>query len=180
MNDKERIRNHRESSGAVGDIGIIETGLSFQRAASKKSIDSLFKPGCVQLTKCEAHKSSLAKRFKLFRNRITQVSSSGEGDGNKTLLHPMKISIPEGSITAILGTADSGKSTLMKFIAGCLDKNVEWDGIGKFNFVDCTVSLELTVWSFLDGLSESSGNKIIEPTGHRTSWIYTKNIYQAL
>ena len=43
----------------------------------------------------------------------------------------MMVDIPAGSITAILGTADSGKSTLLKFLAGCMDGNMVYDGVGE-------------------------------------------------
>jgi ABC-type polysaccharide/polyol phosphate transport system ATPase subunit len=81
-------------------------------------------PGRVQVTRCKVHTSSLARRIKLLWNCTTWTSSS-DGNVKKMLLHPMRINIPEGSITAILGNADSRKPTLLKFIAGCLDKNCE-------------------------------------------------------
>jgi ABC-type bacteriocin/lantibiotic exporter with double-glycine peptidase domain len=120
-----------QANNAVGDLGVIETGLNIH-STHRKSLDSV-KTGCVQLTKCEAHKSSFVREFKLLSQCVTHnINSDGNGFVT-TLLHPLKVNIPEGSITAILGTADSGKSTLMKFIAGCLDKNVEWDGVGALH-----------------------------------------------
>ena len=47
----------------------------------------------------------------------------------RTILHPMRFDIPAGSVTAIFGTAQSGKSTLMKMLAGCLDKNMLYEGL---------------------------------------------------
>jgi ABC-type multidrug transport system ATPase subunit len=45
-----------------------------------------------------------------------------------TIIHPFRMDVPHGSITAILGTAESGKSTLLKFMAGCSDKNLSCEG----------------------------------------------------
>ncbi len=50
----------------------------------------------------------------------------------KPILHPMRFDLPAGSITAILGTSESGKSTLLvKFLAGYMDKNVIYEGDGE-------------------------------------------------
>lgn len=127
--DKERIRQAR-LSGAVEGLGIHETGLSFRRTLSKGTLDSQTKVGHVQVKKCAAHRSSFARRFKLCQDRVGHNNSDHE-KSNATLLHPMKLNTPEGSITAILGSSNSGKSTLLKFMAGCLDSNVEWEGTGK-------------------------------------------------
>jgi ABC-type hemin transport system ATPase subunit len=51
---------------------------------------------------------------------------------NKVLLHPLRVDLPAGSITAVLGGAGSGTSTLLKFLAGQMDKNVTYDGKGEF------------------------------------------------
>lgn len=170
--DKEHIREHRINN-AVGDIGVIETGLCLRRNASKKSLDSLARPGLCTLIKCRA-RPSLAKRLKLLRNCVTRSSST---EGDVALLHAMKLNIPEGSITAILGTADSGKSTLLKFLAGCLDRNVEWDGIGTQRIFMCAVDWLIVSHRFL---SQSARNKILQPARYYASWIYTQNIYKAL
>lgn len=50
---------------------------------------------------------------------------------NQVLLHPLRVDIPPGSITAILGGACSGKRTLLKFLAGHMDRNVDFDGKGE-------------------------------------------------
>jgi len=43
-------------------------------------------------------------------------------------LHPMKVDVPDGSVTAIIGPVSSGKSTLLNFLAGSLDHNLTVDG----------------------------------------------------
>jgi ABC-type bacteriocin/lantibiotic exporter with double-glycine peptidase domain len=75
--------------------------------------------GTITLTKCEATVSG------------TTIAQKLRGVKKKTaLLHPTQVDIPAGSITAILGTAESGKSTLLKFMAGCVDTNLECHGVG--------------------------------------------------
>jgi ABC-type glutathione transport system ATPase component len=139
--DKERIRQARVS-GAVKGLGIHETGLSFRRTLSKGTLDSQTKVGSVQVKKCAAHKSSFARRFKLCQDRV----GHNHENSNLTLLHPMKLNIPEGSITAIVGCSSSGKSTLLKFMAGCLDNNVEWEGAGKqYNEILLEILLEIVI-----------------------------------
>ncbi|KAL3805403.1 hypothetical protein HJC23_009110 [Cyclotella cryptica] len=66
--------------------------------------------GGITLTKCEATVSG------------TTIAQKLRGVKKKsTLLHPTQVDIPAGSITAILGTAESGKS--------CVDNNLECDGV---------------------------------------------------
>jgi ABC-type multidrug transport system ATPase subunit len=45
---------------------------------------------------------------------------SVETGGGKQLLHPMKILLPEGSVTAILGPSGAGKSTLLSVLTDSL------------------------------------------------------------
>jgi putative ABC transport system ATP-binding protein len=40
------------------------------------------------------------------------------GDGTLTILHPMDLSIPRGTVAAVTGPSGSGKSTLLGLIAG--------------------------------------------------------------
>lgn len=49
----------------------------------------------------------------------------------RVLLHPMKVDLPNGSLTAIIGPTGSGKTTLMKFLSGSLDNSVRFRGGGK-------------------------------------------------
>jgi ABC-type polysaccharide/polyol phosphate transport system ATPase subunit len=91
--------------------------------------------------KCEVNKSGLRNSLKRVWNRC----SSGKDGVKTTLLHPMKITIPEG-ITAIIGTAESGKSTLLKFMAGCLNNNVECVGDGESYCYLHTVILCSDLW----------------------------------
>lgn len=67
--------------------------------------------GSVVLQRCEAlfYSSELTERL---RGKKTSTK----------ILHPCRMDVPQGSITAILGTAESGKSTLLKFLAGCSER----------------------------------------------------------
>ncbi len=49
----------------------------------------------------------------------------------KVLLHPLRVDIPAGSVTAVLGGAGSGTSTLLKFLAGRMDRGVDYAGKGE-------------------------------------------------
>lgn len=73
--------------------------------------------GSVVLQRCEAlfYSSELTERL---RGKKTSTK----------ILHQCRMDVPQGSITAILGTAESGKSTLLKFLAGCSDKNLSCEG----------------------------------------------------
>eukprot|EP01082_Thalassiosira_pseudonana_P000200 g357.t1.1.5e174188 g357 g357.t1 contig1:864473-866633(+) len=82
--------------------------------------EDVTRPGRIILKKCEAAVPSSSLLNRLYKNR--------EGR-KKTILHSMRVDVPAGSITAILGTSESGKSTLLKFMAGCMDKNMAYDGI---------------------------------------------------
>mmetsp|Transcript_24363 Transcript_24363/g.50419 ORF Transcript_24363/g.50419 Transcript_24363/m.50419 type:complete len:734 (-) Transcript_24363:315-2516(-) len=90
---------------------------------SKETKDGI-RPGRAVIERCEARvgcpiKARIKKR--LMGTRCNK--------GKRTLLMPMRVDIPAGSITAIVGTADSGKSSLLKFLAGCNDKNVHCEGV---------------------------------------------------
>ncbi|KAL7533980.1 hypothetical protein ACHAWF_004684 [Thalassiosira exigua] len=56
----------------------------------------------------------------------TKVARCEDGRG-RTILHPTRVTIPPGSVTAILGASESGKSTLLK-LAGCMDRKLVYDG----------------------------------------------------
>ena len=129
----------RRSNNAVAGVGIIETGLEGRERSRKSSISDPV--GRVLVQKCEVNKSGLRNSLKRVWNRC----SSGKDGVKTTLLHPMKITIPEG-ITAIIGTAESGKSTLLKFMAGCLNNNVECVGDGESYCYLHTVILCSDLW----------------------------------
>ena len=129
----------RRSNNAVAGVGIIETGLEGRERSRKSSISDPV--GRVLVQKCEVNKSGLYNSLKRVWNRC----SSGKDGVKTTLLHPMKITIPEG-ITAIIGTAESGKSTLLKFMAGCLNNNVECVGDGESYCYLHTVILCSDLW----------------------------------
>jgi ABC-type glutathione transport system ATPase component len=140
----------RRLEHTVAGLGIIETGLPNSSRISKRpgvtsgkscrSIDSKSlgtdgtgKVGRVILKKCEAKQFRLTNRIKQISNCPSNVAatSGNESNAKRTLLHPMKVDIPAGSITAIVGTSESGKSTLLKFMAGCADSNLDCDGVGE-------------------------------------------------
>eukprot|EP00804_Cyclotella_cryptica_P001113 CCRYP_008394-RA/>CCRYP_008394-RA protein AED:0.08 eAED:0.08 QI:34/1/1/1/0.75/0.6/5/484/717 len=137
----------RRLEHAVDGLGIIETGLSSRsktckrsgtasgkscRSADSKSLgtDDSTKVGRVILKKCEAKELRLAHRLRRISNCPDNAATRiTRGGARKTLLYPMKVDIPAGCITAILGTSESGKSTLLKFMAGCADTNLDCDGV---------------------------------------------------
>ncbi len=155
--------NQLRITNAVGDIGVIETGLqnnsvvtgsSAHSAAPsvcstasrfsaidgdrrkrrlsgawtrKKSVKTVIKPGRAIIEKCEVSVRSKHGRLSKWGHWF-----SGEGSRvRQPILHPMRVDLPVGSITAIVGTAESGKSTLLKFLAGCIDDGVVCEGAGK-------------------------------------------------
>jgi ATPase subunit of ABC transporter with duplicated ATPase domains len=150
MATKEQIcQRHVHVDGVVEGVGVIETGFTTSSKAistrsglgvTDKSLttDASNRIGTVILKKCEA-KASLGSRL---HNMMGAHSRRGNGDvsccttkstgnGKKSLLHPTRVNVPEGSITAIVGTSESGKSTLLKFMAGCADRNLECAGVGE-------------------------------------------------
>lgn len=49
----------------------------------------------------------------------------------KTILQPMKVDFPPGSITGILGPSGSGKTTFLNFISGNMPGNLKFTGEGE-------------------------------------------------
>mmetsp|Transcript_28685 Transcript_28685/g.43322 ORF Transcript_28685/g.43322 Transcript_28685/m.43322 type:complete len:143 (-) Transcript_28685:21-449(-) len=113
----------RRKESAVGNLGIIETGLPTNRH-SIQTVASEFREGRCILEKCE-----VISRTVSFCGETNKVDVKVK---NKVLLHPLRVDLPAGSITAVLGGAGSGTSTLLKFLAGQMDKNVTYDGKGLF------------------------------------------------
>eukprot|EP00984_Skeletonema_dohrnii_P021110 scaffold10449_cov131-Skeletonema_dohrnii-CCMP3373.AAC.4 len=113
----------RRKESAVGNLGIIETGLPTNRH-SIQTVTSEFREGRCILEKCE-----VISRTVSFCGETNKVDVKVK---NKVLLHPLRVDLPAGSITAVLGGAGSGTSTLLKFLAGQMDKNVTYDGKGLF------------------------------------------------
>jgi len=152
--------NQLRIANAVGDIGVIETGLqnnsvftgssahsaapSVSSTASRfsvidgdrkkrrlsgayfrrKTLKTVIKPGRAIIEKCEV---SVRSKHGLLSKRGYWVLGEG-GKVRQPILHPMRVDLPVGSITAIVGTAESGKSTLLKFLAGCMDDGVVCEG----------------------------------------------------
>jgi ATPase subunit of ABC transporter with duplicated ATPase domains len=111
----------RRIESAVGNLGVIETGLPTNRHST---VTSEFREGRCILEKCE-----VISRTVSFCGATNKVDVKVK---NKVLLHPLRVDLPAGSITAVLGGAGSGTSTLLKFLAGQMDKNVTYDGKGEF------------------------------------------------
>lgn len=147
MNVNRDQVSQRRLEGAVAGVGIIERGFSAKpistrlgldgsrgKASQDKSLntDSSSKIGHVSLKKCTSKTSVMNKLFAAGSSRSkgdVSCCKSTDTINKKTLLHPMKVNIPQGSITAILGTSESGKSTFLKFLAGCPDNNVDCEGV---------------------------------------------------
>ena len=111
---KRRVEN------AVDNVGIIET--AFQQIPSR-SVQSEFREGRASLEKCEVISSAVSS--------CGAEKNLGVHVNKKVLLHPLRVDIPAGSITAILGGAGCGMSTLLKFLAGHMDRGVDYDGRGE-------------------------------------------------
>ena len=112
----------RFNDNIVGELGLIETGLPPPaRCSQHGSVASLSecRSGRATLKRCEVihHISSFSRNIKTQQQHAKQI-----------LLHPLRVDIPTGSITAIIGAAGSGKSTLLKFLACHTDRNVSVDG----------------------------------------------------
>ena len=96
---------------AVAGLGLIETGLDHQEstATTHATNTSTSKPGrCIIRKYC-------------VKNRRKEL----------TLLHPMKLTIPSGSLTAIIGPSGCGKTALLKFLSECTDASTVAEGEGK-------------------------------------------------
>ncbi|KAL7463291.1 hypothetical protein ACHAXS_003680 [Conticribra weissflogii] len=92
--------------------------------SNNKEAKDTIRPGRAVVERCEARVGCPIKARIKKRLMGTKCNK-----GKRTLLMPMRVDIPAGSITAIVGTADSGKSSLLKFLAGCNDKNVHCEGV---------------------------------------------------
>ena len=158
MATKEQIcQHHIHLDGVVDGVGVIETsfttscktlsthsglnatGKNVQNTDKSLTTDASNRIGTVILKKCEA-KPALASRLHILGARsgrgkgdVTCSTTASTGNGKTTLLHPMRVNAPERSITAIIGTSESGKSTLLKFMAGCADSNLDCDGVGELH-----------------------------------------------
>jgi len=107
----------RRAESAVGDLGIIETGLPTNRSSSVHSSQ-----------RCTLQRCEVIRRTAFVWNAKNKSAVRAE---EKVLLHPLRVNIPAGSITAVLGGAGSGKSVLLKFLAGHMDRNVVYEGKGE-------------------------------------------------
>ena len=75
-----------------------------------------------------------SQTFKPKANDGYALIESVETNAGKRLLHPMKILLPEGSLTAIMGPSGSGKSTLLNTLTDSLSTNSK--GIADSKFCD--------------------------------------------
>ena len=128
----------RRKESAVGNLGVIETGLPTNRH-SIQTVTSEFREGRCILEKCE-----VISRTVSFCGATNKVDLKVK---NKVLLHPLRVDLPAGSITAVLGGAGSGTSTLLKFLAGQMDKNVTYDGNGELTSV-VTIRITFDLYYF--------------------------------
>jgi ABC-type multidrug transport system ATPase subunit len=101
----------RRSESTVGDIGIIETGLSTTSSVHNNS------------QRCTLQRCEVISRTPIVCNA---KNKSAVQAGKKVLLHPLRVNIPAGSITAVLGGAGSGKSVLLKFLATSTREKVSY------------------------------------------------------
>eukprot|EP00563_Minutocellus_polymorphus_P008385 CAMPEP_0181026220 /NCGR_PEP_ID=MMETSP1070-20121207/3520_1 /TAXON_ID=265543 /ORGANISM="Minutocellus polymorphus, Strain NH13" /LENGTH=768 /DNA_ID=CAMNT_0023103391 /DNA_START=264 /DNA_END=2567 /DNA_ORIENTATION=+ len=130
------VTEHRLTS-AVSKLGIIETGLESmsQRVSSQGR-------GRNRRGADDDDLSSLGGETMTGRSALTGATSDQDGAScasapswsgrgkqkEKVLLHPMKVDLPNGSLTAILGPSGSGKTTLLKFLSGSLDNSIKFRG----------------------------------------------------
>jgi len=123
------------TSNAVGKLGVIETGLeSTMRShkARRYSDSSSSSLGVETTTGRSALTSGTLRPGRcIVRKCAVMVGPRGRRT-EKVLLHPTRVDLPNGSLTAIIGPAGSGRTTLMKFLSGSLDNSVKFQGGGKF------------------------------------------------
>ena len=139
------VTEFRETS-AVGTLGVIETGLeSTNRSRSSipgrrttgrqsngaASDDDLSSLGGETMTGRSALTGLTSRPGRCIVRKCTVMVGRRGRQTEKVLLHPMKVDLPNGSLTAIIGPSGSGKTTLMKFLSGSLDNSVRFRGGGK-------------------------------------------------
>lgn len=59
---------------------------------------------------------------------VQSVSTRGGKKGGEVLLHPMTLLFPESQVTAVMGPKNAGKTTLLNFITGTIDANLDAEG----------------------------------------------------
>jgi ATPase subunit of ABC transporter with duplicated ATPase domains len=140
------VAKHRKES-AVGELGVIETGLPTKRCAASQDrgggstscSNADKKLGRASLQKCEVvSRTATFGCYKKKKNMMAAATPAVQVK-NQVILHPLRVDIPVGSITAILGGAGSGKSTLLKFLAGNMDRNVIVEGKGECIYATTTL-----------------------------------------
>ena len=133
------------AASAVGKLGVIETGLESmshrssnqgRRSTSRRSNgadddDDLSSLGGETMTGRSALTGATSRPGRCIVRKCTVMVGPRGRQTEKVLLHPMKVDLPHGSLTAIIGPTGSGKTTLMKFLSGSLDKSVRFRGGGK-------------------------------------------------
>lgn len=132
------------ATSAVGELGVIETGLESmsrrssnqgRRSKSRRSNgaddDDLSSLGGETMTGRSALTGVTSRPGRCIVRKCTVMVGPRGRQTEKVLLHPMKVDLPNGSLTAIIGPTGSGKTTLMKFLSGSLDKSVRFRGGGK-------------------------------------------------
>lgn len=135
------------ATSAVGKLGVIETGLESmsrrgtnqgRRSTGRRSNganddddDDLSSLGGETMTGRSALTGATSRPGRCIVRKCTVMVGPRGRQTEKVLLHPMKVDLPNGSLTAIIGPAGSGKTTLMRFLSGSLDNSVRFRGGGK-------------------------------------------------
>ena len=135
------------ATSAVGTLGVIETGLESTNHTKRSTIpgrrttnrrsngaasdDDLSSLGGETMTGRSALTGLTSRPGRCIVRKCTVMVGRRGRQTEKVLLHPMKVDLPNGSLTAIIGPSGSGKTTLMKFLSGSLDNSVRFRGGGK-------------------------------------------------
>ncbi len=113
----------------------IEQWVSFVQSAQDAKISMERLNDVHQLADEELPECTYAQTLPANRSiKISHLSFSYPGSGNEPVLKDIVLNIPDGKVTAIVGTSGSGKSTLLKLLLKFYEK---YDGIvnvGDTNF----------------------------------------------
>ena len=129
------VTEHRLES-AVGKLGVIETGLESMKrrqrrpsnqGRSKRNLREDLSSFGGDSRRSGFTGTTLRQGRCIVRKCTVMVGPRGK-QKEKVLLHPMKIDLPNASLTAIIGPAGSGRTTLMKFLSGSLDNSIRYRG----------------------------------------------------
>eukprot|EP00567_Pseudictyota_dubia_P017121 CAMPEP_0197437676 /NCGR_PEP_ID=MMETSP1175-20131217/4856_1 /TAXON_ID=1003142 /ORGANISM="Triceratium dubium, Strain CCMP147" /LENGTH=667 /DNA_ID=CAMNT_0042967253 /DNA_START=443 /DNA_END=2446 /DNA_ORIENTATION=- len=108
------------NANTVGNIGLIET---WHTGGGSRVLDEFSQYGASAVT------GATSKPGRCVVHECCVTVRSCKRIRKKTLLHPMRVDIPSGSMTAIIGPAGSGKTTLLNYLAGSLDSRIKCKGV---------------------------------------------------